>query len=91
VEFRRIVVTPEQIETYGLPSAPQKGTDRRGEWMESTVQAEALPPDVLAAEIREAIEAVTDLDVLEEMRGVGDTEREQILRTLDQIGADEDE
>jgi hypothetical protein len=91
VEFRRIVVTPEQIETYGLPSAPQKGTDRRGEWMDSTVQAEALPPDVLAAEIRQAIEEVTDLDVLEEMRGVGDLERDQILRTLDQLGEDEDE
>jgi hypothetical protein len=86
VEFRRVIVTPEQIEQYGLPSAPQKGTDNRGEWMDETVQAEALPPDVLAQEIRDALEAVTDADVLEDMRAQGSTEREQILATFDELG-----
>jgi hypothetical protein len=85
VEFRRIVVTPEQIERYGLPSAPQKGTDRRGEYMAETVQAEALPPDVLAAEIRDALESVTDMDQLQEMVELGDTEREQIQAVLGQL------
>jgi hypothetical protein len=85
IEFRRIVVTPDQITRYGLPSAPQKGTDRRGDYMAETVQAEALPPDVLAAEIREAIDAVIDHDRLLEMTELGDTEREQILAQLDQI------
>lgn len=83
VEFRRIVVTPGQIAQYSLPSAPQKATDNRGEWMDQTVQAEALPPDVLAAEIREAIEAVTDEDALQEARDLGDTERAQITTVLD--------
>jgi hypothetical protein len=85
VEFRRIVVTPDQIDRFGLPSAPQKGTDRRGEYMAETVQAEALPPDVLAAEIRAAIETVTDTDTLAEMVALGDSEREQILDTLDSL------
>jgi hypothetical protein len=83
VEFRRIVVTPEQIERYSLPSAPQKATDNRGEWMDSTVQAEALPPDVLAAEIREAIEAITDEEALLAARELGDTERQEILDVLE--------
>jgi hypothetical protein len=85
VEFRRIVVTPEQIEQYALPSAPQKASDNRGEYMPETVQAEALPPDVLAAEIRAAIEAVIDDDALQEARDLGDTERSQILATLDNV------
>jgi hypothetical protein len=91
VEFRRIVVTPRQIADYALPSAPQKGTDRRGEWMDETVQAEALPPDVLAAEIREAIEDTYDLDQLADMRELGARERTQILRTLDQLGSVDDD
>jgi hypothetical protein len=86
IEFRRIVVTEAQIEQYALPSAPQKGSDNRGEWMDETVQAEALPPDILAAEIREAIEATYDLGQLEDMRAQGDTERGEILATLDTLG-----
>ena len=86
VEFRRVIVTPEQIEQYGLPSAPQKGTDNRGEWMAETVQAEALPPDVLAQEIRDVLESVTDADVLEAMRARGNRERAEILATFDQLG-----
>jgi hypothetical protein len=85
VEFRRIVVTPEQIARYSLPSAPQKATDNRGEYMESTVQAEALPPDVLAAEIREAIEDTSDADALEDARATGDTERAEIIAVLDNL------
>lgn len=86
VEFRRILVTPEQIAEHGLPTAPQKGTDRRGDYMAETVQAEALPPDVLAAEIRQAIEDVTDLGQLEDMRDLGNRERAQILSALDGLG-----
>lgn len=85
VEFRRIVVTPEQIEQYSLPSAPQKVTDNRGEWMDSTVQAEALPPDILASEIRTAIEAVVDDDILQEAIATGDDERGRVIATLDGI------
>lgn len=85
VEFRRIVVTPEQIERFSLPSAPQKATDNRGEYMAETVQAEALPPDVLAAEIRAAIEAVTDDDALQDAIGTGDDERGRVIATLDGI------
>lgn len=85
VEFRRVIVTPRQIEEYGLPPAPQKATDNRGEWMDETVQAEALPPDILAQEIRDAITAIVDEDVLAEARDLGDRERQQILDTLDEL------
>lgn len=83
VDWRRIAVTPDQIERYGLPTSPQKRTDVRGERMPDTVQAEALPPDVLAAEIDAAISEVIDHDALEAARERGDEERAEILRTLD--------
>jgi len=60
LEFRRVAVTPEQIEAYSLPTAPQKATDVRGEHMAETVQAEALPPDILAGIIEDACRQVTD-------------------------------
>ena len=85
VEFRRIVVTPDQIAAYDLPPAPQKRTDNRGEWMEQTVQAEALAPDTLAAEIRLAIEDVIDFAALDAARELGATERASILATLDRL------
>ena len=85
VEFRRVVVTPRQIADYQLPTAPQKGTDNRGDWMDETVQAEALPPDVLAAEIRAAIEDATDLDALQAARDLGDSERDEIIDTIDNL------
>jgi hypothetical protein len=86
IEFRRVIVTPRQIAQYGLPTAPQKGTDQRGDYMAETVQAEALPPDTLAAEIRAAIEELTDEDALQAALDLGDEERQQILDTLDTLG-----
>lgn len=83
LEFRRAAVTPAQIERYNLPTAPQKRADRRGEHMADTVQAEALPPDVLAAELTAAVEEVTDLDALVAARDLGAAERAQIVAQLD--------
>lgn len=54
--FTRLAVTPEQIATLGLPTAPPKATDRRRFDGENTVQAEAIPPDVLAENVRQAID-----------------------------------
>jgi hypothetical protein len=83
IDWRRIAVTPGQIARFRLPTAPQKRTDVRGEQMPDTVQAEALPPDVLAAEIDSAISEVIDQDALEAARDLGDEERTQVLRVLD--------
>lgn len=92
VEFVRVAVTEDQVAEHNLPTAPQKGSDNRGEWMDETVQCEALPPDVLAATIRAAIEDYTDLDTVEIMRERGDRERAQILAHLDALDeADEDD
>lgn len=54
LQFSRLAVTPEQIEGLGLPTAPAKPTDRR-RFDGETVQVEAIPPDVLADIIAEAI------------------------------------
>lgn len=83
VDWRRIAVTPAQIDRYSLPTSPQKRTDVRGEEMPDTVQAEALPPDVLAREIDDAISEVIDRGALEAAIVLGREERAEILRVLD--------
>ncbi|MDH6130092.1 hypothetical protein [Kitasatospora sp. GP82] len=60
VEFERVAVTAEQVTAYNLPTAPPKATDRRSFSGTATTQAEALPPDILAAIVRQAIEARRD-------------------------------
>ncbi|MFD9038711.1 hypothetical protein [Streptomyces bottropensis] len=63
VEFERLAVIPEQIATYNLPTAPPKATDQRTFSGTATTQAEALPPDVRATIVREAIAAHRDPEV----------------------------
>jgi hypothetical protein len=62
--FTRLAVTPEQIATYQLPTAPPKPTDCRA-FTGDTCQAEALAPDVLAEILRTAIEARIDRRALD--------------------------
>jgi hypothetical protein len=72
--FTRLAVTPQQIVEMNLPTAPAKKTDNRA-FTGETVQAEAIPPDVLTELVRIAIAARQDeetrLDVLS---------REQVAR-----------
>jgi len=61
--FSRLAVTMDQADEMGLPTAPAKETDNRA-FEGVTVQAEAIPPDVLARIVREAIEMRQDSDAL---------------------------
>jgi hypothetical protein len=79
--FTRLVVTPEQIRQYRLPTAPPKDTDRRA-FNGQTCQAEALAPDVLARILTNAIESRLDLDVLERVKGREKSLRRQLLQRL---------
>jgi hypothetical protein len=54
IRFSRLAVTPEQITALDLPTAPPKPTDRRS-FSGETVQCEAIPPDVLAGIVAQAI------------------------------------
>jgi hypothetical protein len=85
---RRIAVTPEQIDRYALPGAPRKDDDNRGDWQGETVQAEALTPDQLAAEVRAAIEAELDLDALADVIAAEEREREALTAEVARMERD---
>ena len=82
-EFVRCVVTPEQITRYQLPEAPPKATDRRGDWQGGTVQAEALPPDVLAGELRAALHHWTDFEARALAQAREEEERAELLALVE--------
>lgn len=81
VEFIRLAVTPDHIARYDLPTAPPKETDRRN-FAGETVQAEALPPDVLASILRDAIDTHLDMDVYRQAVETESTEREVLVAWL---------
>jgi hypothetical protein len=79
--FTRLVVTPEQIAQYLLPTAPAKDTDRRA-FSGQTCQAEALAPDVLARILSDAIASRIDLAVLERVKRREQQMRRELLNRL---------
>ncbi|MFB7657898.1 MULTISPECIES: hypothetical protein [unclassified Streptomyces] len=82
VVFERLAVTEQQIAEYGLPTAPAKSSDRRSFSGTSTTQAEALPPDVLAAVLKDAITSHRDMRVLAALLEREDDERRRLLQGL---------
>lgn len=61
VQFERVALTASQVRIYDLPTAPPKATDSRSKgWTGGTCQLEALPPDIIAQILREAIERHID-------------------------------
>lgn len=61
VEFERVALTGEQVQAHALPTAPPKASDTRSKtWTGGTCQLEALPPDVIAGILKEAIERRID-------------------------------
>jgi hypothetical protein len=76
VVFRRVALTEDQVEEYGLPTAPPKSTDSRSRsWSGETCQLEALPPDQIADLLRSRIE-----DVINHDRLAADLQREVVER-----------
>jgi len=83
-EFVRLAVLPEHIEEYGLPTAPPKKSDRRN-FHGETVQAEALPPDVLVEILRNRIEEAIDSDLYAMALNDEQRQKEYLRNWLSQI------
>lgn len=77
-EFSRLAVTPEQIADYALPTAPPKASDRRA-FIGETTQAEALPPNLLADILRNAITARINPDTFSRALDAEANERAELL------------
>jgi hypothetical protein len=89
IAFSRLAVTPAQIAELQLPTAPAKPTDRRS-FDGETVQCEAIPPDVLAAIVRSAVEQRLDqrayARVLDAEREIQARLSQRLAKLLDNMG-----
>ncbi|MDU9005758.1 hypothetical protein [Sedimentitalea todarodis] len=80
--FTRLAVTPVQIEAMNLPTAPAKKTDRRA-FEGETVQAEAIPPDVLIDIVRQAVIDRQDVITRQEVLDQEERDREELRAFFD--------
>lgn len=88
-EFIRLAVTPDHIARYDLPTAPPKETDRRA-FTGETVQAEAIPPDVLARILQDAIGDYLDMDIYRQAVEIERKERRALVAWLKEKPATDD-
>jgi hypothetical protein len=79
LDFRRIAITPEQIETYDLPTKPRKAGERRASHIGRTVEAEAMPARTMRSILRSEIEALLPSGLLETVRVAEESEREELM------------
>lgn len=89
IEVIKLAITQDQVAQYNPPPNPAKMSDSRAEafvakFGSSSYEADALPPDVLAAVVDGAIEELIDPDLWEEV-----IEREDIDKELLQLARDE--
>jgi hypothetical protein len=84
VTFTRLAVTPGQISVLRLPTAPPKPTDRRA-FAGNTCQAEAIPPDVLAQILREALVPRIDRIAHSRVLDLERRERRRLRRAFESI------
>jgi hypothetical protein len=88
VSFTRLAVTPEQISSLGLTTAPPKKEDKRAFIGNETVQAEAIAPDDMAQIISDAILSRIDPDILRQTLKREAAIRERLTEALDQLDFD---
>ncbi len=76
---RRVALTAEQVERYDLPTAPPKASDSRSaKWVGETTQAEAMPPDLLAEVVTDAVQEWVDQDKIDALVAQQEQDRELV-------------
>lgn len=78
-EFVQLAVKPSQIEEFSLQTRPTKTTDSRAKgFIGESVELDAIPPRILRAMVRKAIEQHIDSERLRRTRLVEQQERETL-------------
>lgn len=85
--FRRVAVTMEQVEYWGLQTRPTKKGDKRGAFEGDSIEVDAISPDKLPDLVRTCIELHVDLARLARLQTVEEAERETLLRVIEGLEA----
>jgi hypothetical protein len=88
IHSRRLAVNPDQIVAWNLPTKPAKASDSRSKsFTGETVEAEAVPVDVMRKLVRDAIEQFIDPDKLVITAVAEREERALLERWAEMLGA----
>jgi len=87
ISFQRLLVTPDQIEVWDLPTKPAKKTTHAKGFTGGTVEAEAIPAGTTRRLVREAIEQHLDMREVAVMREAEKSESAFLYRIADEIEA----
>jgi hypothetical protein len=91
VTVKRIAITPAQIKKYNIPPMPTKKSDSRSKdhiakyGINSSVELDAIEPDVLQDIIRDAIEERFDGSIPDEYKDELEGKREQIREWVEAV------
>jgi hypothetical protein len=87
VEVVKIALTMDQVQQYTPPPNPAKMTDSRfaqysAKFGDESWEVDALPPDVLVALIREALDGIVDSDAMDEVKDQEEGDKQLLLRAV---------
>lgn len=93
IEVTKLAITQDQVAQYNPPPNPAKMSDSRAEgyiarFGQSSYEADALPPDVLAVVVNDAIEELIDPDLWEEVIKREEVDKELLRKARDEIMRD---
>ncbi len=88
IDFNRLLVTPQQIEDWALPTKPAKNTTHAKNFDGGTVEAEAIPARVTRQLVRDAIEQHLDLREVEVIKTAETSEAEYLEAIADALEKD---
>ena len=86
IHFERLLVTPEQITSWNLPTKPAKASTHAKNFKGGTIEAEAIPAHVARQLVREAIERHLDMREVEVMQAAEVSEAEYLVGLAQAIG-----
>jgi hypothetical protein len=86
IHFEVVAVTPDQIDTFNLPTRPTKKTDTRArKFKGESVEVDAIPPQDLRVLVRECIEGHLDPTLLDATARIEAEERETLEQMLAEL------
>ena len=85
--FERLLVTPEQIGNWRLPTKPPKRSTHSRGFQGGTVEAEAIPAHTARRLVREAIEQHLNLHEVEVMETAEESERTVLMEIAEVLEA----
>ena len=81
--FHRLGINPDQIEALNLPTKPRKAGDKRSLHIRETVEAEAMPADLMRELLTDAIEQYLPAHQLAVTKIAEESEREYLTKVAE--------